>query len=474
MTNPIWERALRLLIPLRPAFSRQRSFLWFVIAVCAMLFRQKTHAVTGMTDAIGGSSKVYFALLRFFASSAVSVPRLARLWSQMLLNHPQAARLNDRVLLVVDGIKAPRSGLRMPAAKRLFQSSSSNTKPEYIRGHSIQSLAMLLRSLNGVSAVPLMPRILEGLKETPRDLRSQLDTLPDWLGVVVHEKPFYLVADAYYASGAFAKRILKMGGHLITRARSNAVAYEPSNAGKVKQRGRPQKYGKKVALKKIANDNEGFVAAEIPIYGEERVMVRYKEVTLLWKPAGGLVKFILAKTPSRGKGTIILMTTDLTMKPEEVIMAYGLRFKIEVSFKSAVHTIGSFAYHFWTKAMPKRKRNDGTQYTHRLEPEDRERVWDKFESYHVYLQVAAIAQGITQLIAAEMPEKVLAHDTEFRRTVIPLPSEATVKSVLHKTCRIFFGLSDHPDLYVNQMQEVLNELYLNNSRKSSTKDARYA
>ena len=34
-----------------------------------------------------------------------------------------------------------------------------------------------------------------------------------------------------------------------------------------------------------------------------------------------------------------------------VIRLYGVRFKIEVAFKQAVHTVGTFAYHFWMAAM---------------------------------------------------------------------------------------------------------------------------
>jgi hypothetical protein len=31
----------------------------------------------------------------------------------------------------------------------------------------------------------------------------------------------------------------------------------------------------------------------------------------------------------------------------EIIAAYGLRFKIEVTFRQLVHLLGSFAYRFW-------------------------------------------------------------------------------------------------------------------------------
>jgi hypothetical protein len=39
-----------------------------------------------------------------------------------------------------------------------------------------------------------------------------------------------LVADAYYAAGKVAKGLLKQNNHLITRVKSNAVAYGNGHA----------------------------------------------------------------------------------------------------------------------------------------------------------------------------------------------------------------------------------------------------
>lgn len=455
MVNPLWIRTLRILASLRPAFSRQKTFLWFCCVVAAFLIRPRIDAVTSMAAALGGGKRIHMRLLDFFASSAVCQIRLGALWGTLLLRHPKTIRIGNRVLLAVDGIKAPHSGRRMPGVKQLHQSASTNTKPEYITGHSMQSIAVLWRSLAGVAAIPLFTRILEGLKACPRDARSQIDRLPDYLAKLLGHTPFYLVADAYYAVGKFAKALRRMDGHLITRARGNAVAYlVPKNEG-ARKRGRPRKYGKKVRLHDLAKNKEGYVKADSPLYGETGVTLLYKEAVLIWRPLEGLVKFVLVRHPHRGKGAVFLMTTDLDLPPLDVIMAYGLRFKIEVSFKSAVHSIGSFAYRFWTDALPKARRIGGDRYTHRMKRDLSKRVWEKFESYHVFLQVAAIAQGITQILAAEMPEKVREQDTEYRRTVIALPSEATVKRVLEKTSGIFSGMTDDPGQCINRIAVAL-------------------
>lgn len=84
-----------------------------------------------------------------------------------------------------------------------------------------------------------------------------------------------------------------------------------------------------------------------PVYGEEDVTLRYVVRNLLWRPVGKLVRFVAVEHSTRG--VCLLMTTDTTLDPVEVIRGYGLRAKIEYAFKQAVYMIGTFAYHFWMK-----------------------------------------------------------------------------------------------------------------------------
>jgi hypothetical protein len=63
------------------------------------------------------------------------------------------------MVLVADGIKAPKRGKKMPAVKLLHQQSESNTKPEYIMGHSMQAISLLVNAAESVFAVPLAARI---------------------------------------------------------------------------------------------------------------------------------------------------------------------------------------------------------------------------------------------------------------------------------------------------------------------------
>ncbi len=151
------------------------------------------------------------------------------------------------------------------------------------------------------------------------------------------------------------------------------------------------------------------------------------------------------------------MTTDLSMDALELIYTYDLRFKIEVSFKTAVHSVSVYAYHFWTHAMKKRSRTAGDQYLHREAKEKVEKVKSKKAAYHVHLQIGNLAQGLMQILVLKMPHLIAAMVRRYRRTVCELPSEATVVAALQGSAWMFSGMSDDPKRCVNQM---LNALFM--------------
>ena len=79
------------------------------------------------------------------------------------------------------------------------------------------------------------------------------------------------------------------------------------------------------------------------VYGATKTLL-ILSLDLVWNE---LLRFVLVKDDGQ---TFILIGSDLTMTPEEMVSLYGRRFKIEVTFKMFKHVIGGFCYHFWTKA----------------------------------------------------------------------------------------------------------------------------
>jgi hypothetical protein len=432
---------------LRPAFSRLRTFLWFAAAVAGLTVRTELLGVTSIVRALSLHARFYDPLLDLFHSSAVKLDRLSALWTQAVLRlFPAPLLVNGRRVVVGDGLKIPKRGKKMPAVKLLHQQSDSNTKPEYIMGHSLQAVSLLVEAAQSVFAVPLAVRIHEGLVWSNRDRRTLLDRMLALLAIVAIQQPFYFVADAFYAARKVARGLLKQNHHLVTRVRSNAVAYTMYRQRGPRRRGRPRLYGEKVKLKSLLSDFRAFQAAPSPVYGEHNVTIRYRVRDLLWRPAGQLVRFVAVIHPARG--TCLLMCTDVTLNAIEIMRLYGLRFKIEHSFKQAVRLIGSFAYHFWMHDMKPLHRRSGNQHLHRQTLEYRQGIKRKIHAYHVFMQAGVVAQGLLQYLAVVFPERVWRTFGSWLRTIRPgiPPSELVVAHALRNSLPEFLldSAANHP------------------------------
>lgn len=439
----LWFHWWSIVSQLRSACPRRRTFYWLVIVLAGLCTRQDLAGVTSFVRGLGLRARCYGCLLDFFHSPALCVDTLARGWSRLVLKvHPGVVRCRGRLVVLADGLKKSKCGRKMPAVKLLHQAGESNTKPTYIMGHSCQALALLARAGRTHHAVPLCARIHEGLVFSNRDQRTLLDKLLLLLAALQLPEPVLLIADAYYASGKIIRGLFAQGGQLVSRLRSNACAFEavppPSGA---RRRGRPKLYGRKVRLRELFAAAVATMAS--PVYGEQGVTLRWIARDLLWRPAGCVVRIVAVVHPTRGP--ILLLSTDLTLAAAEIIRLYAFRFKIEVTFKQSLHTLGAWAYHFWMKDMRSIRRGQGDQFLHRQSATYRAGVRRKLAAYHRHIQLGLVAQGILQCLAAVQAKLVWHQFASWLRTrrSPDCPSALVVAAALRHHLPDFLAAGPH-------------------------------
>lgn len=220
--------------------------------------------------------------------------------------------------------------------------------------------------------------------------------------------------------------------HLVTKTKSNVMAYERPPAKKP-GRGCPPKKGKSVKLKELFSTRVAdFQTAIVPLYGKEE-MVEFLCLDLLWGQGWYQeLRFVLVIHQGRYS---ILVSTDLTLSTTDIIRLYGYRFKIECTFREMKQVIGAFGYHFWSKSMPKLNRFQKKEEAHPLEA-----VQDKQDRCRIEQTIQAIegfvmCQWIALHFSSRTPALFFRYDTPHpcRETIRPDDSPANETSSSDKT-----------------------------------------
>jgi hypothetical protein len=249
-------------------------------------------------------------------------------------------------------------------------------------------------------------------------------------------KTSLVVLDVYFAVGpvflilkelsdATGKRL----AHLITRAKSNAVAYEdppPKTGG----RGAPKKYGRKIKLMDLFKERQNsFQETTIEIYREQKTLF-YLCLDLIWKPIKEKIRFVLVID---GGAFFVLMCSDVSLSPEDIIKAYSYRFKIEVNFKVLKHLMGSFFYHFWTKVWPDIGKLNEADLSSCSDPRSERLITQTMNAIESFVNFGCIATGILQILSLNYHQRIWGKYRGWLRTITSsIPSEETVKSVVQE------------------------------------------
>jgi hypothetical protein len=443
----MWKELERFLKFMRPAFSRQATYGWFVIVFVGFVLRTDTFGVSSIIRALMLTPESYVCLLHFFHSTAWNMEGIMMLWWQWLSQKNVAYRIGDRMVLLGDHTKTPKDGRKMPAVTTLHQDSETASKPSFFRGHHWGCVGMLVQACGKYFAMPLWANIQEGLTLFKSSVDRQ--TLPKTIQIVEMAQRValamgieaYLVLDAYFAVGpvflaaAQARNEVRNVVHILTRAKKNVVAYRDPPKKKRRQRGRPREYGQKLKLIHLFDAKAKcytFKKAQANIYGQSE-NIRYLVLDLLWKPVKSKLHFILAET---SRGRIILMTSDLTLNPVTAIQLYCRRVTIETLFDTLKNTLGGMGYHFWSQYLSPASRRPRKKKEQKQSSSDLRQTQNTLTAIEKFVNVQLLVLGMLQLMAKQFPQQVKSKANCWLRTVTAnTPSEFVTQTALAKVLK---------------------------------------
>jgi len=165
--------------------------------------------------------------------------------------------------------------------------------------------------------------------------------------------PVILVGDGGFACGALAWRCLKLKITLITRLKMNACLYDFPSADEPSKRGRKKTKGARLYSFKemIEMPDLGWTEIVIEGYGQKKKKLKYISNVSLWGADGFLpvpIKWVLVIDPDGELDPVPLMSTDLTISSEKIIMLYIRRWNLEVTFEEVREHLGVETQRQWS------------------------------------------------------------------------------------------------------------------------------
>ena len=427
-----------ILLEFKGCFKRAKTWQWFLVLVIGFITRNDLQGVTSVISDLRLNPSLYHTMLHFFRSTAYKLKDLYDKWIKIAIKHGAFVMIAERVVLLGDHIKISKEGRHMPGIQTLHQESNNSAKPKFIEGHTFAQISAVITNGQVSRSLPLMTQRQESPQKEEDKKKKNENSLVVQMVNAVHEtaksldQPVVAALDAYFSSesawSTADKTIMETGERfveIVTRAQTNTVAFTDPEPPKVKKPGHPRKYGEKVNLYNIFGDMSKFTQTIMILYGK-KAKVQYLCMDLIWKPVKKHVRFVLVKINS---GCCILMSTSLTLSPENIIKIYALRFKIETSFNEQKNNIGSFAYHFWTTALSKRKR--WSKIKQPSDPNLLKRIEKAEQATESFVCLCTIATGILSIIAFTHSCEIWKHYPGWIKTLrSTIPTIAIVKNTL--------------------------------------------
>jgi len=325
----------------KPGFDYFRAFIW------AMMLLETKKTITNIAHVCFFLKKHIASYERFLSEHIWDMNQLTGVLVKLLINAlKNKLYVHGAFLLAVDTTHKAKASKKMMGVQKWKQ---GNNESSYIIGHHWAIAGLISRFANRFICYPIMARMISGLKNpshfvcSPEGVRPMTfwDTI---LAVILQTRQFLenhsfrVVADAGFANSTFINSMMDESIGVVTRWRKDGVGWDDpipqAFAGK-RKRGRPRKYGIQHKLSNLLNTFTPKTVL-VHVYGQlSQVAVLTRDMWL--RDIKQKVRVVVVQTNGE---TVILVSTDRTLSPEEIIEIYSSRFSIEIAIRELKQHFG--------------------------------------------------------------------------------------------------------------------------------------
>lgn len=318
------------------------QFYHFLVFVWGVMLSSTGATLTKLNAGVGADRHVG-SLARFLSESPWSVELLSERLLRLVIR--TCGLRGERLVIALDDTDSPHpSAKKIFGMSRHFDADASKDAVVTRLGHCWLTMSLLVKTPAGQwLGFCFRAWLYIREKDCPKGVPEK--DIPDWLyrdklklaAEAMHDFCWppgmrrLVVADAFFAKAGMANQEFDLLSRLI--AKNIFFEFPPPRTGK---RGRPAMYGRKWTLKEWVAQAT-FAPCTISRYGktESAMIAMVMGLRQGWRrPAR-----IIAIREEDGHITF-LVTTDLTLSPEEMVELYAARFQIELGYRELKTDLG--------------------------------------------------------------------------------------------------------------------------------------
>lgn len=253
------------------------------------------------------------------------------------------------ILMGLDDTIERRRGAKIKA-KGIYRDPVRSSHSHFVKASGLRWLSLMLLTpipwAKRVWALPFLTALAPSERYYEQKARRH-KKLTDWARQMLFQarrwlpgRQLVVVADASFAAIQFLWQVTQLPNPIcmITRFRLDAALYEPAPPRQEGQKGRPRKKGARLpTLEQVLADPKT-AWKQVTVadwYGEGRRTVEMVSDTAVWFHNGlpALpIRWVLIRDPQGKFEPQALLCTDLTVRPEQILKWFLLRWRVEVTF----------------------------------------------------------------------------------------------------------------------------------------------